>query len=279
MNRQLALSILGLSAEPNADMATIKKAYRKKAMAYHPDRNPGNAPAEAMFKKINEAHAFLKNEDKQMQGGHTAGGRSTGGFTAEGFTTDDGHINVPVNDTQMELLGKICDIMGLQRSGDNYSIVLQFTTQMMRKMVSLSRSSFNDIVIGTKRKTHENMRLRLNFVAHILQPNPGKHRIRTPNHVLLHMVSTLVNIDARLAAPNLALCAIAHTLKPMYRILQAELEEGRDVYLEQFFSKTAFDMPVCVAFWIALNPGRSVEDAKKALNYNKNRGFFRKMFG
>ena len=46
--------ILGISK--GASDAEIKKAYRKKAIKYHPDKNPGNEEAEAMFKKAAEAY-------------------------------------------------------------------------------------------------------------------------------------------------------------------------------------------------------------------------------
>lgn len=54
-----------LEVERQADGATIKKAYRKMAMRYHPDRNPNDAGAEERFKEAAEAYEVLKDEEKR----------------------------------------------------------------------------------------------------------------------------------------------------------------------------------------------------------------------
>lgn len=69
--------ILGLNRKATA--GDIKKAYRQRALKYHPDRNPGNAAAEAEFKKISEAYAVLSDPEKRLQydrfGSHDFGRR------------------------------------------------------------------------------------------------------------------------------------------------------------------------------------------------------------
>ena len=56
---------LGVSKSANAD--EIKKSYRKLAMQYHPDRNPGNKEAEKKFKEATEAYEILKDDQKKSR--------------------------------------------------------------------------------------------------------------------------------------------------------------------------------------------------------------------
>ena len=72
--------ILGVSK--NASKEEIKKAYRKLAIQYHPDRNPESKEAEERFKELSEAYSVLCDEDKRRvldQFGH-AGLSGNGGF-------------------------------------------------------------------------------------------------------------------------------------------------------------------------------------------------------
>ena len=85
--------ILGISK--NATPTEIKKGYRKMAIKYHPDKNPGDKAAEENFKKAAEAYEILSDENKKArydQYGHAAfenGGQGGGGFSGGGMNMDD----------------------------------------------------------------------------------------------------------------------------------------------------------------------------------------------
>lgn len=82
--------ILGVSK--GASEAEIKKAYRKKAIEFHPDKNPGDANAEEMFKKAAEAYEVLSNPDKRArydQYGHAAFDGSAGFGGGGGMNMED----------------------------------------------------------------------------------------------------------------------------------------------------------------------------------------------
>ena len=85
-----------LEVSKSASVDEIKKAYRKLAIKYHPDRNPGDAEAEAKFKEAAEAYDVLHDPQKRQQydqfgfdapGGGFGGGNPFGG--AGGFSMDD----------------------------------------------------------------------------------------------------------------------------------------------------------------------------------------------
>jgi molecular chaperone DnaJ len=80
MSKRDFYEILGVSKSSSAD--EIKKAYRKVAMQFHPDRNPGDKAAEEKFKEAAEAYEILSDTDKKAKydrHGHQAFGPGTGG--------------------------------------------------------------------------------------------------------------------------------------------------------------------------------------------------------
>jgi molecular chaperone DnaJ len=79
--------ILGIGKSASAD--EIKKAYRKVAIQYHPDKNPGNKEAEEKFKEAAEAYEVLSNPDKRAQYDRFGHAKSGNGFGGGSVNMDD----------------------------------------------------------------------------------------------------------------------------------------------------------------------------------------------
>ena len=84
-----------LEVEKNASGEAIKKAYRKKAMKYHPDRNPGDAEAELRFKEAAEAYEVLSDPQKRrIYDVYGKDGLRSSGYRGPGSSEDIfSHIN------------------------------------------------------------------------------------------------------------------------------------------------------------------------------------------
>jgi molecular chaperone DnaJ len=111
MAKQDFYTTLGVTKEASAD--DLKKAYRKLAMQFHPDRNPGDHKAEARFKEVSEAYDILKDEQKRAaydRFGHAAfeGGGAGPGFDPTGAAG--------LGDIFDQMFG---DFMGGRRGGRN----------------------------------------------------------------------------------------------------------------------------------------------------------------
>ena len=82
-----------LDVSKNASKEDIKKAYRKQALKFHPDKNPGDDSAEEKFKEAAEAYEVLSNDEKRARYdrfGHAGlGGAAGGGFGGQGMTIED----------------------------------------------------------------------------------------------------------------------------------------------------------------------------------------------
>ncbi len=91
MQKRDYYEILGVGRDASAD--ELKKAYRKMAVKYHPDKNPDDKVAEAKFKEAAEAYSVLSDQTKRQQYdrfGHAGpAGGGFGGFDAGGFDISD----------------------------------------------------------------------------------------------------------------------------------------------------------------------------------------------
>src|SRR5690606_29045523 len=90
MSKRDYYEVLGVSKSAGAD--EIKKAYRKIALKYHPDKNPGDAAAEDKFKEAAEAYDVLSNSEKKARYdrfGHAGMGSAAGGGFGGGMGMDD----------------------------------------------------------------------------------------------------------------------------------------------------------------------------------------------
>src|SRR5512137_567029 len=90
MEKRDYYEVLGVSK--GATKEEIKKSYRKQALKYHPDKNPGDKKAEENFKEAAEAYEVLSNDDKRARYdrfGHAGMGNNAGGYSGGNMTMDD----------------------------------------------------------------------------------------------------------------------------------------------------------------------------------------------
>lgn len=137
MAKQDYYEVLGLNK--SASPEDIKRAYRKLAVKYHPDKNPGNKPAEEKFKEVSEAYEVLSDSQKRAsydQFGHAGleGAFKGGGFGWQDFTHFDDLSNWGLGDL-LRGFGLDTDFFGLgggrsARSGPARGADLEYELQI-----------------------------------------------------------------------------------------------------------------------------------------------------
>ena len=130
--------ILGVSKGASAN--EIKKAYRKKAIEFHPDKNPGDKEAEANFKKAAEAYEILSDPQKKSQYdqfGHSA--FESGGFGGGSMNMDD-------------IFSQFGDIFGSAFGGGGFGGLANHSPDQKEETLDSSQLSLKEVDKGEEKK-------------------------------------------------------------------------------------------------------------------------------
>ena len=149
--------VLGLSQETSPE--EIKKAYRKLAMQYHPDKNPGDKSAEEKFREIAEAYAILGDEQKRAKYdrfGHAAENMGGGGFGGDPFGFGGG---IDLSDALRQFMeqgfGGFGDIFGGSSSGGRRRSSRKKGGDLQIRL----KLDLEEIATGTKKKIKVNKKI------------------------------------------------------------------------------------------------------------------------
>lgn len=146
MEKRDYYEVLGVSK--NATKDEIKKAYRKQALKYHPDKNPGDKKAEEHFKEAAEAYEVLSNDEKRSRYdrfGHAGMSGASGGFSGSGMTIED------IFSSFGDIFGDAFGGFGGFTSGRRSHRVSKGTNLRVKVKLTL-----NEIATGTEKKIKVN---------------------------------------------------------------------------------------------------------------------------
>jgi molecular chaperone DnaJ len=147
-----------LEVDRTASEADLKAAYRRQAMKYHPDRNPGDKDCEHRFKEINEAYDVLKDPDKRAaydRFGHAAFEQGGLGGAAHGFSADFGSAFADIFEGIFGMSGARQRGTGRERGADlrfNMEITLEEAYEGKTAQVRLPTSVTCESCSGTGAK-------------------------------------------------------------------------------------------------------------------------------
>jgi len=147
-----------LGVQKGTSSVDLKKAYRKLAMKYHPDKNQGDKSAEQKFKEVNEAYDILKDDQKKAaydQFGHAAFDQSSAGPSAGGFDFGGGFGDI-FDDMFGDIMGRRRGSSSAQTRGSdlryNMEITLENAFHGKKATIDIPTAVSCDLCSGTGTK-------------------------------------------------------------------------------------------------------------------------------
>jgi len=257
MNITEARQLLGVTT--TADAAAITTAYRRKAMQYHPDRNPNNPAAEAMFKRIAQAYGLLKN------GGSPQKARSNAPSFTQGVAT-----RVGLDAQQQQMLDDICRWLNVPSNVATHRVVLEKSAEILAYCVQHFLAGGYYLTLVNKRSGRSGEAYAVSEYfrqAPSLNYQNAAYGFQGLDTAIATMCRALTMLNIA-ATPNAGATAVGLSLRVMYVIINAELNAHKKlVFRWRGFADRSLAEPVSVYMWLGLHPTQNKADAHKALDF------------